>query len=160
MMSYREPLDRCAIAISTSDSPDMPSLGLSDEHLKDAMAEIARHLLALGAHLVYGGDLRAYGFTELLFELVARHRSDAHDADQSPAVANYLAWPVHICMKVKELEQLSHDLSGSAKIVCLGPDGRRLTQRERLELAPRDPTESEWPGVPLGVRASLFPCVH
>jgi hypothetical protein len=50
-MSYREVLGKHAIAISTSESPDMAALGLSDEHLRDAMAEIARHLLALGARL-------------------------------------------------------------------------------------------------------------
>jgi H+/gluconate symporter-like permease len=76
-MTYREVLSQRVIAISTSESPDMPVLGLTDEHLRDAMAEIARHLLALGARLAYGGDLRAYGFTDLLFELVARHSRDA-----------------------------------------------------------------------------------
>jgi hypothetical protein len=69
-MSYREALSQRVIAISTSESPDMRALGLSEEHLRDAMAEIARHLLALGARLVYAGDLRAHGFSELLFELL------------------------------------------------------------------------------------------
>lgn len=68
-MSYEEVLGQQVIAISISESPDMPALGLSDGHLRDAMVEIARHLLALGARLVYGGDLRQYGFSELLFEL-------------------------------------------------------------------------------------------
>ncbi len=58
-MTYREMLSQHVIAISTSDSPDMPVLGLSQQHLYDAMTEIARHLLALGARIVYGGDLRA-----------------------------------------------------------------------------------------------------
>ena len=57
-MSYQEPLSQKAIAVAISDSPDMAGLGLAPEHLRDAMAEIARHLLALGARLVYGGDLR------------------------------------------------------------------------------------------------------
>jgi hypothetical protein len=143
-MSYQEALSQRVIAISTSDSPDMPALGLSDEHLKDAMAEIARHLLALGARLVYGGDLRAHGFTELLFELVARHRRDADDGDIRPAVINYLAWPVHIYMKAKDLERLSADLAGSAELICLTLDGRRLTLVERQKLAPRQPTKAEW----------------
>src|SRR5438132_8324610 len=144
-MSYPpEALSQRAIAISTSESPDMPALGLSDEHLRDAMAEIARHLLALGARLVYAGDLRAHGFTELLFELVARHRRDADDSDIRPAVINYLAWPVHICMKAKDLERLSADLAGSAKLVCLTLDGRQLTPVERQKLKPRQPTKAEW----------------
>ena len=51
-MTYREMLSQHVIAISTSDSPDMPVLGLSQQHLYDAMTEIARHLLALGARIV------------------------------------------------------------------------------------------------------------
>ena len=47
-----------AIGISVSESPDMRALGLSDGHLRDAMAEIALHLLASGNSLTYGGDLR------------------------------------------------------------------------------------------------------
>src|SRR5258705_13102672 len=100
----------------------MPALGLSDEHLRDAMAEIARHLLALGARLVYGGDLREHGFSELLFELVARHRRDADDGDDRTCVVNYLAWPVHIRMTADRLERFSSDLEGSAELICLGLD--------------------------------------
>lgn len=66
----------------------MPALGLSDGHLRDAMAEIARHLLALGARL-YGGDLRQHGFSELLFELVSRHRRDSAENDYHADVMNF-----------------------------------------------------------------------
>ncbi|EML9403055.1 hypothetical protein RFI33_001470, partial [Klebsiella pneumoniae] len=103
-MTYREMLSQHVIAISTSDSPDMPVLGLSQQHLYDAMTEIARHLLALGARIVYGGDLRANGFTELLFELVARHRRDADEGDERSSILNYLAWPVHMQKDSSDLE--------------------------------------------------------
>ena len=61
------------VAISISETTDMAVLGLSNEHLQDAMAEIALHLLSSGMSLAYSGDLRAHGFTELLFELVRLH---------------------------------------------------------------------------------------
>ena len=48
----------------------MSVLGLSDGHLRSAMAAIAAHVLARGDDLAYGGDLRGGGFTELLLELV------------------------------------------------------------------------------------------
>jgi SLOG cluster2 len=143
-MSYPAPLSQRNIAISASESPDMPALGLSDEHLRDAMAEIARHLLALGARLVYGGDLRAHGFSELLFELVARHRRDADEGDDRTGVVNYLAWPVHIQMTPDDLQRLSSDIAGSAELVCLAMDGRRLTPKGRQRLAQRQPTKAEW----------------
>ncbi len=143
-MSYHEAFSREAIAISTSESPDMPALGLSHEHLRDAMAEIARHLLALGARLIYGGDLRQYGFSELLFELVARHRRDSDEGDDQTGVTNYLAWPVHMLQPAADLEKAAADLAGSAELVCLRLDGARMSMPERRQLAPIHPTEAEW----------------
>ena len=49
------------IAISTSDSPDMTVFGLSEGHLREAVADLAMYLLASGSNLAYGGDLRADG---------------------------------------------------------------------------------------------------
>ncbi|MGB8315871.1 MAG: hypothetical protein WCE69_15440 [Aestuariivirga sp.] len=143
-MSYREALSQRMVAISISESPDMPVLGLSQRHLLDAMAEIARHLLALGARLVYGGDLRTLGFTELLFELVERHRRDADEGDMRASVLNYLAWPVHIGKSATELEEYMADLSGSAALVLLALDGRKLMQSERATLEQARPSDSEW----------------
>ncbi|KMO31258.1 hypothetical protein VQ03_27430 [Methylobacterium tarhaniae] len=155
-MSYQEVLGRQAVAISTSESPDMPALGLSDEHLRDAMAEIARHLLALGARLVYGGDLRQHGFSELLFELVARHRRDAGNGDETTGVTNYLAWPVHILQSASALESAVADLDGSAELVCLDLDGTRLSMAERHRLASRQPTEDEWANGLTGMRRTML----
>lgn len=143
-MSYEEVLGQQVIAISISESPDMPALGLSDGHLRDAMAEIARHLLALGARLVYGGDLRQHGFSELLFELVSRHRRDSAENDCHADVMNFLAWPVHILQSAPSLESTVDDLEGSAEFVCLQLDGTRLPLVERLKLAQQQPTEAEW----------------
>ncbi|WP_041938012.1 hypothetical protein [Gallionella capsiferriformans] len=143
-MSYHGVLGAHAIAISTSESPDMPVLGLSNEHLRDAMAEIARHMLALGAHLVYGGDLRAHGFSELLFELVARHYRDADEGGNRTGVVNYLAWPVHIRMDVADIAKASSDLSGAAELVCLTIEGVRQTTEERRLLEQQEPTDDEW----------------
>src|SRR5580704_1892715 len=89
-------LDGHTIALSISNSPDLAVLGLGKEHLEDAMTEIARHLIACGANLAYGGDLREGGFTELLFEIVNRYRLNK-DSERI-LVKNYLAWPVHTSM--------------------------------------------------------------
>ena len=155
-MSYKEVLGQHAVAISTSESPDMLTLGMSDEHLKDAMAEIARHLLALGARLVYGGDLRSNGFSELLFELVARHRRDADADDLRAGIINYLAWPVHIQMAVTDIEQLHSDLIGTAELVCLGLDGSRQSLDARRQLPQQQPTEAEWCGGLTAMRRAML----
>src|SRR5258708_30592760 len=91
------------IALSISNSPDLAVLGLGKEHLDDAMTEIARHLIACGASLAYGGDLREGGFTELLFEVVNRYRLNK-DSDKI-LVKNYLAWPVHASMTAAQIEK-------------------------------------------------------
>ena len=144
-MTYQEPLSQKAVAISISESADMSSLGLAEEHLRDAMAEVARHLLAMGARLVYGGDLRVHGFTELLFELVVRHRRDADVGDARPAIVSYLPWPVHSGRSSKEIQALAQELKGLAEFHCLGQQGQELTL-DALPAAgtPQSATSEEW----------------
>jgi hypothetical protein len=132
------------IAISVSDSPDLAVLGLGEEHLRDAMVEIARHLLASGAHLTYGGDLRALGFTELLFELVARHRPGDPDGSSEAPVTNFLAWPVHISLSMDELTNRIRAFRHIGKISLLTRDGTVLTSEERSRLTTKNPSKSEW----------------
>ena len=57
------------VAISISDNDDLSSLGIGGEVLKDLTIELTRHILKAGGHLVYGGDLRKDGYTELFKEL-------------------------------------------------------------------------------------------
>lgn len=143
-MSYREPLSQKAVAISISDSGDLARLGLADEHLRDAMAEVARHLLAMGARLVYGGDVRANGFTELLFELVARYRRDADVGDERLGVVSYLAWPVVIAKPASDWRQFESELAGVAELHCLDLHGGEVA----LDALPEQPlpaaSDAEW----------------
>lgn len=159
-MTYRETLSQHVIAISTSDSPDMPVLGLSEQHLFDAMTEISRHLLALGARIIYGGDLRANGFTELLFELVARHRRDADEGDERPGVLNYLAWPVHMQKDVSDLERLSIDLSGMANLVLFNQDGTPLPMAERAQYKATMPSDDDWEKGLTAMRQAMIEDTH
>ena len=143
-MSYQESFDGRTLAISVSDSPDIAALGLSKQHLEDAMVEIARHMLALGARLAYGGDLRTGGFSELLFELVARHRPDTIDATSVTGVYSYLAWPVHIGMSFDELLKAKEDLGGVAELICLDLDGARMPMDTRQHLPRQAASPAEW----------------
>ena len=138
-MSYEEPLSKSAVAISISESPNMSVLGLGPEHLVDAMAEVARHLLAMGARLMYGGDLRVDGFTNILFELVARYRRDADLGDERVGVTNYLAWPVHMTFSEQDVDQLSAALSGVADLVYLDVNGRVMSLDDRRKAEPKQP---------------------
>lgn len=142
-MSYQEVLSGHTVAISISESDDMSALGLTVGHLGDAMAELARHLLALGAGLIYGGDLRRNGFSDLLFELVARYRRDVTE-DGSVGVTNFLAWPSHIQLSADDITIATDELSGSADLKCLDIDGIDLSPQDRAKLKPRQPTQTEW----------------
>jgi hypothetical protein len=159
-MSYSEPLSQQAIAISISDSTDLARLGLSEEHLRDAMVEVARHLLAMGARLVYGGDVRANGFTELLFELVARYRRDADIGDDRLGVVSYLAWPVVASKPAAEWRQLTTDLAGVAEVHCLDRVGVDVA----LDDLPSQPlpaaSDDEWAESLTAMRGVLTAATH
>lgn len=84
------------IGISISESDDLNELGLSDAHLKDAMTEMARYVLAAGSSLAYGGDMRKDGFTRLMFDLIKYYRNE----EDMPArrFYSYLAWPISLTL--------------------------------------------------------------
>lgn len=121
------------VALSISDSPDLEVLGLGREHLDDAMTEIARHLIACGSSLSYGGDLRQGGFTELLFEVVNRYRSNKEG--EKILVKNYLAYPVHMTKSMDELVALEQTLAGLANLILLDAHGEELSLSGRQSAA-------------------------
>ena len=82
------------VGVSVSEpSPDeLISIGLSDLHVRHAFIEIARHVLALGGSIAYGGDLRAAGYTESLFDLVRAY--NPRELTGPDRVHSFLAWPI------------------------------------------------------------------
>lgn len=143
-MTYKEPLSQKAVAISISESDDLAVLGLAQEHLRDAMTEVARHLLAMGSRLVYGGDLRKDGFTELLFELVVRHRRDADIGDQRLPIVSYLPWPIHAAWSASDMEGRRQELAGIGELHFLDEYGADTNPAARAKGASRKPTEEDW----------------
>ncbi len=132
-----------AVGVSVSESPDLWALGLSDGHLRDAMAEIALLVLASGRSLAYGGDLRPNGFTELLAELVGRYRNHPRHGG-TIVVTDYLAWPVHIRMTSEEIAAFSAEHEPAARLIFLALDGARLAREQRQMLCAHEPDEEEW----------------
>jgi hypothetical protein len=135
-------LEGWSIAVSVSASPDLSVLGLNERHLRDVVVAVVRFFLAAGATLLYGGDLRALGFTELLFEVVAGSRKEA--GERRRAVANLLAWPVHIALSQEELDRRRSGLGDNGSVVCLSPDGTVMSYQERASLASKGPSDHEW----------------
>lgn len=141
-MLSNETLAEEAVAISVSESPDLSVLGLGPQHLREAMAEIARYLLANGGRLLYGGDLRPGGFTQLLFELVARHRPA--DGSTEPALVNFVPWPVHMSLAPDEVKKWADGIGPYAELVCLSRDGGPMSPSRRAKHAPAVPGPADW----------------
>lgn len=78
------------IAISVSESEELEQLGLSEHHIKDISIEIARYLIVNGATLLYGGDLRNGGFTELFSDLSYQYK---YLSDKDRKFVNYFPFP-------------------------------------------------------------------
>ncbi|GFE59582.1 TIR domain-containing protein [Geobacter sp. AOG2] len=88
-------LNGLRVGISIS---EVPSDGFQENHLPLNQSirlaqDLARHLLARSATLIYGGDLRKNGFTEfILDEAIALKNRLNTDVIH---VENHLSWPIH-----------------------------------------------------------------
>jgi hypothetical protein len=88
------PLVGTVVAISVSESPDLQSLGLSKQHLRDALQEFARHVLANGGIVAYGSKLKKGGFAEDLMDLAQTDRLAG--SEPRKRVIDYVSWPIHL----------------------------------------------------------------
>lgn len=141
------------IAVSISESPDCAFLGLDERHLKDVLVEIGRHLLVTGCHIFYGGDLRTFGFTELLLELLIRHYKDS--SGNNGAFTNFLPWPVHMNLTAETLQEKSKDLPIGVRLECLDIQGQTIPIKTRLNTAPTQPEETDWNTGLLAMRKAI-----
>ena len=130
-----------AVGLSVSASGNLAELGFGREHVDDVLVELTRYLVAAGATVVYGGDLRQGGFTELLMEVVARH---VEEHDSMVRFENYLAWPVHAAMPYLELAELADLFTPSGRLVCLTSAGKEMPMPERAKFDRRDVGDDEW----------------
>lgn len=121
-------LEGMRIGISVSDSVNLAQLGLGQEHVEDDLVEITRYLVASGATVVYGGDLRRNGFTDLLIEVVARHQARG---DASIRFENFLAWPVHAAMDFGSLADTMSLFDPVGRLILLTEDGEEMDMGER-----------------------------
>lgn len=107
-------LNQKNIAISISDSSDLPALGIGEELYKDLTIEITRHILKANGKLVYGGDLRAKGYTELFKELSNQYGQLEKAETDVDYIQNYLSWPL---FNNVTLEQKADYLNSRIKLV-------------------------------------------
>jgi hypothetical protein len=130
------------IALSISESPaeELRIRGLGKPaHLDRAWVAFAEHLLAAGARIAYGGDLRQSGYTEHLIDVVRAH-ADSGDALPDHVVANYIPWPASL--KLQDPASLAKIPKAIDAIAAALPAG-----------FPLDPKRPADPDTPLGIAA-------
>lgn len=93
------------IAISVSESDDAESRGFSQAMLRDLTIELSRHILIAKGRMVYGGDLRKEGYTELFKDLSCQYGQFEKTDSSHTYFVNYLAWP----MTTKLTEDITSD---------------------------------------------------
>lgn len=84
---------RIGISISEPSKEELISIGQDFNHLALLSQDIARHLLAREAVLIYGGDLRPNGFTKFLFD--EAQALQARTQSNNIHIVNYIAWPIY-----------------------------------------------------------------
>lgn len=83
------------VAVSVSEASDSYNLGYGKVMIRDLTIELSRHLMIAGAKMVYGGDLRSEGFTELFRELSLQYKNYQSEVDREEYFfTNYFAWPI------------------------------------------------------------------
>lgn len=91
-------LDGIRIAVSVSENEELEQLGLSKQHLKDIMIEVARYLMANGGTLLYGGHLKNEGYTRLFAELSYQYK---FLNDTAFRFVNYFPFPNSISLSLE-----------------------------------------------------------
>lgn len=82
------------LSISDPSKQELIKIGQTPNHLIQLSQDLARHLLANGATLIYGGDLRPNGFTEFLFNEASVLQSRMKK--NTIHLKNYIAYPIYL----------------------------------------------------------------
>ena len=104
------------IAISISDSEDIQKYGGDEALLRDITIELSRHILVSGGKLVYGGDLRKQGFTELFADLSCQYGQHEKADRDTKYFINYFAWPIYLNLTKTHESDFEHSRVSIVKV--------------------------------------------
>lgn len=121
----RNALQGARVAISVSDSADLSRLGLAQQHCELAVAELVRAVLIADGAVVYGGRLVPSGYTQILFDEVARFAGDRE------ALIICVPASEHANLSASEIRQLEDQASPSVTIRCLNQRGEPVSPNAR-----------------------------
>jgi hypothetical protein len=123
------------ISISDPSIEEIINIGQDRTHLTQLSQDIARHLLARGATIFYGGDLRKDGFTEFIFNEAQTLQTRLQS--QHIHINNFIAWPIYKNDNV-EIKNWKANYRPIANMIEVPPpsDVRDLIPNEDLFLSP------------------------
>lgn len=110
-------LEGVRVGVSVSQSAELGRLGLTDAHLRLALAEIARVIIRAGGVLVYGGHLQRDGYTAFLEGEVDRY------ASSNRPLRLVVPWAEHRRMTLGELRTRREALSLKGEFTYLDAGG-------------------------------------
>lgn len=84
---------KIGVSISDPSKEELLKIGQKSLHLIQFSQDLAKHLLAKGSVLVYGGDLREYGFTGYI--LKEAQALQVRLQTENIHLENYIAWPIY-----------------------------------------------------------------
>lgn len=105
------------VGVSVSQSAELGRLGLTDAHLRLAIAEIARVIIRAGGILVYGGHLQREGYTAFLEGEVDRY------AASNRPLRLVVPWAEHRRMTLGELRTRREVVSLKGEFTYLDAGG-------------------------------------
>nr|VFJ60348.1 MAG: hypothetical protein BECKDK2373C_GA0170839_108019 [Candidatus Kentron sp. DK] len=108
------------LGLSVSESLDLARLGLTEDHYRIAIGEIARCVLASNGQLTYGGHLEPDGYTIFLMGELERY----HRGDRPFHIC--LAWPEHRKYSLDYLREQRQLLKSKGDITYLDAEGNPM----------------------------------
>lgn len=125
------------VGISISETEDLIQRGIGSAMFKDLAVELTRHLLKANGLVVYGGDLRANGYTELFKELSNQYGQQEKAGTDIKYVYNYLSWPIYNTLTK---EQKAEYLNSRIELINAEP-GPSVREEEKKQYL--NPLEEE-----------------
>lgn len=117
------------IGISVAESSDIAYFGIGEEMFKDLIIELSRHILKANGTMIYGGDLRRKGYTELFRDLARQYGQKEKAQADVQYIRNYLHWPVYNNISA---EQRADYLASRIDLKTATPGGAVLTDEKDL----------------------------
>ena len=114
-----------AVGISVSESPDLPQLGLLEDHFRLALAEIARTVLVSGGDIYYGGHLRPDGYTVFLLEELQKY------GRRDKPLKICLNWAEHQSMTQGQVKDQREQIGLFGDLIFLDKQGKPMAEKDK-----------------------------